>query len=64
MSCEGDQLRTKSASTSDGTTWEYTETLYDFNNAFGEFVAVTSSIQLLTSPADDATIFAAASYDC
>ncbi|MCJ7725580.1 MAG: hypothetical protein MUP76_04245 [Acidimicrobiia bacterium] len=44
--------------------WEYTETDYLYVPGLGELQPLASSIQMLTSPGDDATIFGAATYGC
>jgi len=63
IDCVADGIVTHSSTTTDGTHWEYTERRYRWVPGLGDFQTVTSSIQMLTSPADDATIFQA-SFNC
>lgn len=44
--------------------WEYTETDYLYVPGLGEMQPLASSVQVLTSPGDDATIFGAGTYGC
>jgi len=64
MFCTFDGFTTTSATTNDGISWGYTTTDYVWVPGLLEFEPVASSISVLTSPADDATIFAASSFDC
>jgi hypothetical protein len=64
MHCSEDTLTTASLTTSDAVTYEYTEVTYRWDPAVGDFTSVASSIQVLTSPEDDAVIEAATAYDC
>lgn len=64
MRCAGDRLTTTGWETADAVTFEYRETDYLWVPGLGEFQVFLSSIQMLTSPADDATIFAAGDYTC
>lgn len=64
LHCTPDGFYTTSATTSDGTTWEYAETSYAWVPGSGDFEAVTSSITLLTSPDDDDVIFGAGGLVC
>jgi len=64
LTCNPDGFTTTSATTGDGVTWEYTTTDYLWVPGLLEFESTASSIALLTSPADDATIFSAAEFDC
>jgi hypothetical protein len=64
MFCTFDGFTTTSATTGDGINWEYTTTDYLWVPALLEFQASASSVSLLTSPANDATIFASAEFDC
>ena len=63
ITCVTDGLVTHSSTTSDGTTWEHTERRYRWVPGLGDFETVSSSVQMLTSPEDDDTIFQA-SFDC
>ena len=62
--CTFDGITSTSATTSDGVSWEYSTTDYVWVPGLLEFEPVASSSALLTSPADDATIFGAAGFDC
>jgi hypothetical protein len=62
--CTDDGLEIRSATTSDGTSWEYTSATLDWVPGLGEFQTVSSSIAILTSPEDDATIFGTGVLDC
>lgn len=63
IDCVEDGIITHSSTTTDGTTWEYTERRYLWVPGLGEFQTVASSIQMLTSPEDDELIFQA-SFNC
>jgi hypothetical protein len=56
-------LETRSATSADGVSWEYTSATLHWVPGLGEFQTVASSIVILTSPDDDDTIFAPA-FDC
>ena len=62
--CSFDGITSTSATTSDGVSWEYVTTDYVWVPGLLEFEPLASSIAVLTSPADDATIFGAADFDC
>lgn len=64
ITCVDDGIITKSAQTGDGTNWEYTTARWAWVPGLIEFQQVSSSIALLTSPADDDVIFNTASFDC
>jgi hypothetical protein len=64
LTCVADGLISKSATTDNGSTWEYQTTRWAWVPGLLEFQAVTSSIALLNSPADDAVIFGSGSFDC
>lgn len=57
-------LETRSATSADGVSWEYTSATLHWVPDLGEFQTVASSIVILTSPDDDDTIFAAGAFDC
>jgi hypothetical protein len=57
-------LTETTSETADGTNWEYTERVYRYDPAFGDFESVSSSIQALTSPDDDAIIFGTVGNNC
>lgn len=62
--CSADGLEIRSATSADGTSWEYTSATLNWVPGLGEFQTVASSSAILTSPADDDTIFAAGAFDC
>ncbi|MEX2418838.1 MAG: hypothetical protein WD652_00520 [Acidimicrobiia bacterium] len=62
--CTADGLEIRSATSADGVSWEYTSATLHWVPGLGEFQTVASSIVVLTSPADDDTIFAAGAFDC
>lgn len=64
ITCVDDGIITKSVETANGTDWEYTTSRWLWVSGLLEFQQVSSSIALLTSPADDDVIFNAASFDC
>ncbi|MCB2224168.1 MAG: hypothetical protein KQH83_08335 [Actinobacteria bacterium] len=66
FTCRPDGITVTSAAVDpdDPTMWEYTETDFLYVPGLGELQPTASSIQLLTSPADDATIYGAGDYDC
>ena len=64
MVCTVDGFTTTSATTGDGLSWEYVTTDYVWDGVGLEFEPDASSMAILTSPADDATIFSAARFDC
>jgi len=64
MFCTFDGFTTTSATTGDGINWEYTTTDYFWVPGLLEFEPVASSVALLTSPTNDATIFSSAEFDC
>ena len=66
ITCTADGIKITSAlnDIADPNLWEYTETDYFYVPGLGEFQPQLSSIQLLTSPGDDATIFGAADFNC
>lgn len=65
IECLPDGVATHSSTTTDltGSNWEYTERRYRWVPEMGDFETVSSSTQMLTSPADDDIIFQA-SLDC
>jgi hypothetical protein len=66
LTCTADGIRTTSAANdpNDATLWEYTETTYLYAPGLGELQPNASSIQMLVSPQDDATIYGASDFDC
>lgn len=66
FSCNPDGITVRSAAVDPGdpALWEYTETTYVYVPGLGEMQPMASSIQLLTSPADDGVIFGTATYGC
>lgn len=64
ITCVDDGVITKSATTEDGTSWEYTETRYLWVPGMGDMQAISSSVAVLTSPGDDDTIFSAGEFNC
>jgi hypothetical protein len=63
ITCVTDGIVTRSATTSDGTTWEYTERRYRWVPGVGDFETVSSSVEMVTDPPGDHPIFQA-SFDC
>ena len=65
IECLPDGIATHSSTTTDltGSNWEYTERRYLWVPEMGDLQTVSSSTQMLTSPADDDIIFQA-SLDC
>jgi len=64
LRCTADGFTTTSATTSDGSSWEYTTTDYAWVPGLLEFQSTASSIAILNSPADDDTIFASGDFVC
>ena len=64
LTCVSDGIITKSATTSDGSSWEYTTSRWDWIPGLVELQQVSSSVTLLSSPDDDDVIFSAGSLDC
>lgn len=66
LTCTADGIRTTSSvnDMNDPALWKYTETDYLYVPGLGELQPLASSIRLLTSPADDATIFGAGAFGC
>ena len=66
LTCTSDGITTTSSvnDINDPTLWEYTETSFLYVPGLGELQPLASSIQLLTSPQDDAAIFGAGTFGC
>ena len=66
LTCTADGIKTTSSinDMNDPALWQYTETDYLYVPGLGELQPLASSIQLLTSPVDDATIFGAGAFGC
>jgi hypothetical protein len=62
--CTADGLEIRSATSADGTSWEYTSATLHWVPDLGEFQTVASSIAILSSPEDDDTIFTTGAFDC
>jgi hypothetical protein len=63
ITCVEDGIITRSATTGDGTTWEYTERRYRWVPGLGDFETVSSSVEMVTDPPGDHPMFQA-SFDC
>jgi len=63
ITCVTDGIVTRSATTSDGTNWEYTERRYRWVPGLGDFETVSSSVEMVTDPPGDHPMFQA-SFDC
>jgi len=64
LTCAFDGFTTTAVETADGVSWDYTVTDYLWVPGLVEFQEIGSFFDVLTSPADDATIFGAAAFDC
>jgi len=64
MFCTFDGFTTTSATTGDGINWEYATTDYFWVPGLLEFEPLASSVALLSSPANDDTIFSSVEFDC
>lgn len=63
ITCLTDGITTRSATTSDGTNWEYTERRYQWVPGLGDFQTVSSSVEMVSNPSGDHPMFQA-SLDC
>jgi hypothetical protein len=66
LTCTVDGITTTSSvnDLNDPALWKYTEISYLYVPGLGELQPLATSIQLLTSPMDDATIFGAGAFGC
>jgi len=64
LECRAEGFTSRSATTGDGITWEFSTTDYQWDPVARTFLDLGMASSTLTSPANDAVIFSAAEFSC